>query len=315
MLGPVNVYPIWYGNWGSSGVDLAIQTLVPAFIQDLSDSAYSATLLNYLDNSGGPSGTFVIHPGVLDNPGMQGSVLLHSFSNPEPGAPYDDGVQDEVQELILQKRLPNDINGVYLLLPHSDDVVQTTPDGFTRLNYCIAPYPTGFCGFNDDYPLAGTKNIKFVVVPEEDPNTCQNCQYNFPSPNQAEGLDENGQIDFMLSTIARELFNAVTSPDKRDGNGWYVSAGQEADFCSNTVTGAPNLGITYTSGLTGAPANMRLNGMDLLLQPQRAMGNNGNGAVGYCVNNYGGSFWGRQFGLSWSPIGDWSTGHYKGECQ
>jgi hypothetical protein len=43
--------------------------------------------------------------------------------------------------------------------------------------------------------------------------------------------------------------------------------------------------------------------------------NNDNGSVGYCVNNYGGVFWGQNFGWDWSPVGDWAGGAYKGECQ
>jgi hypothetical protein len=57
-------------------------------------------------------------------------------------------------------------------------------------------------------------------------------------------------------------------------------------------------------------ANVNLNGYDYLIQPLRV---NQNG--GYCNLAYGGPFWQQNWGYAWSPVGDWSYGNYKGECE
>jgi hypothetical protein len=309
MLGPVHIYIIWFGSWANTGIDQWIQLLVPALIEGMNDSAYSAILENYYDNDGGPSGLLTIAKQVqlsgqtlVDDPQGNSGVVLESAYTP----------QVMLSSLFADGTLANDINGVYLILPHSDIPPQITQDGLNFFLYPSWPGGTTWCGYNWNGVISGTHNIKYAVVPEEDPTSTTICQWNTLTPNFAGGLDLNGQIDGMLNSIAHELSEAITDPSNPQGwLGAHVGGQepQEADFC------AWQKGTTYPTALTGAPANARLGNTDFLIQPQRANGNNGNGSVGYCVNNYGGSFWGKQFGLSWSPIGDWSPGHYKGECQ
>lgn len=122
--------------------------------------------------------------------------------------------------------------------------------------------------------------------------------------------------------ISHELNETITDPNAGNG-GWSSSSTgntntQMADFCQWTPSGdSTALGHTYTVSTAFGTATANFHGADgdFLIQSLRV--NGGGGTEGYCVNSYGGLFWGQNFGLMWSPIpdyGDWSPGNYKGEC-
>jgi hypothetical protein len=288
MLGTVNVYLIWMGNWTSSAIDQATQTLVPTFVQGLNDSAYSAIWATYNSNWGAPSGKVQLGQHFID-PYEWGGQL------------NDNDAQDEIL-WVISNGIKNDINGVYVLLPHSEiQVAPPTQDGA----YC-----TSVCAYNANQSLDGTNNIKYVVLPQN--TNCGGCQWGFETPNTAGGQDTKGRIDGEISLLAHELSEAITDPNAPYG--WYNGNSgfntQIADYCQGT--GLTAEGAWYNVG--AARANAHLNGNDFLIQALRA--NESNGQWGYCANDYGGLFWKQDFGFSWNPVpSDWSPNSYKGECQ
>jgi hypothetical protein len=302
MLRPVNIYPIWYGNWTFDGIDLAIQQLVPTLIQGLNDSAISSILQTYNSNYGHPNGQIVLKMETWDGPGLHGNFM------------GDVEAQNEISQLITAGQVPNDIDGVYVLLPHSDVTVVDN----TGAKYC-----QGNCGYNYSAIINDTRKLKYVVVPEAS-SACSTCRYNFLTPNIAGGLDLNGQIDLQLSVLVHELAEVITDPDGT--NGWFDNNNppntQMADFCGKVPNGSYAIGAWYNVQSAGCPfwscpakANAFLNGTDFLIPLLRVNGDNGQ--TGYCANSYGGPFWGQNFGYSWSPAWptDWSPNNYKGECQ
>jgi hypothetical protein len=303
MVTTVNVYLIWYGEWSKTGADAAYQSLVPTLIEGLNDSAYSSVLRGY-----GATGIIKLGKQIWINGG--GGLTDDPGSN--VGPPYVSTVQSTISQAITSNSLPNDINGVYLLLTHNDVNPSWTNDG---LNYAFYPpqfpwqipgTPGYVCGYNDDRPLAGTHNIKFDVIPQNS-QAINGCQWGFQTPNTIGGTDLTGKLDYYLSIVAHELFESITDPQEEAGKGWWSSSSphqQISDLCQNQV------GAEYATS-SGAPANEFLNGHDFLIQPTRPNANNG-----YCANNSGGPIWpGTNFGFSWSPVGDWSPGNLKGECE
>jgi hypothetical protein len=86
------------------------------------------------------------------------------------------------------------------------------------------------------------------------------------SPNGLPGPDA------MASVIAHELEEAATDPDL---NAWYDRRGYEnADKCAWTF------GTTYTTA-NGSKANMKLGGLDFLIQRNWV-----NASGGYCALSY-----------------------------
>jgi hypothetical protein len=89
---------------------------------------------------------------------------------------------------------------------------------------------------------------------------------------QTTGPNGNAGADGMVSILAHELEEAVTDPDL---NAWYDSRGMEnADKC------AWKFGASYTTG-NGAMANIKLGGVDFLIQQNWV-----NASGGYCALSY-----------------------------
>jgi len=299
MLTPVHIYLIWYGAWTSSVVDETVQRLVPILIKGLNDSAISSIWQTYNSNYGHPDGDIQLVSSFSDTPGLHGNFLGDAQS------------QSEISELIYAGVFPNDINGVYVILPHSGVTVEDE----NGTAYC-----NGMCGYNYSAIINGTNKLKYIVVPENT-GSCTACQWGFTTPNTASCSDLSGQIDLQLTALEHELSEIITDPD--ESNGWYNSSTapvtQMADFCV-TSSREQMAGGWYSLAASDCPyfvaqGNAFLNGTDFLLQMLRV--NQNNGQYGYCTNSYGGPFSNQNFGFSWSPTfpQDWAPGNYKGECQ
>jgi hypothetical protein len=145
----------------------------------------------------------------------------------------------------------------------------------------------------------------------------------FLTPNNFNGTDTKGGIDLSMSYIYHELTERSTDPGGNT-NGWEITGEQNntqmADFCQATPSYPGAFGpYTYqvTTGAGPATANLHSQYGDFLVQMMRVNADvsNWTSTEGYCATSYGGAFWGNNFGFYWSPIGDWASGSYKGECQ
>jgi hypothetical protein len=294
MHSVVNVYLIFYGPWRSL-IDLYIEGLVPALITDLNDSIYESTATTYYDSSGSGVSSLLRYGGKYLDTGSRGTSLT------------DDKVQAVINDAINGGHFPSDGNGIYLVLPDSS-VTASMADGTP---YC----GNNVCGWNSFTP---SSLLKYEVV--GNPVNCPVCRsWNsfWQTPNNFGGLDTGGIADAELLVISHELNESLTDPF---GSviGWRSSGTtpntQMADFCEGF--GATSQGDTFLVSTPGGTAISNFHGgdgTDFLIQTLRVNANAG--SLGYCANGYGGLFWDQNFGYSWTPIGDWLYGSYKGECE
>jgi hypothetical protein len=249
MLGPHNVYFIWYGNFAGNNAT----SILPELISGFSGSLYFNTNTTYGDVNSNIANTVTMAKQVFDN-GSHGTALNNTTFSQVISAPLNSGA------------LPVDPNGIYFLLT-SPDVTLTfppAPDGSPQ-GFC-----TAFCGFHTSGTF-GTTDIKVAFV--GDPATqCPathrpNCSHQSLSPNGNEGADA------MANVMAHELNETVTDPH---GDAWFHvnTAGENGDLCNF------NFGSTFTA-LNGANANVVLSGRQYLIQQNWLNANGGGCAMGF----------------------------------
>jgi Phosphate-induced protein 1 conserved region len=216
----------------------------------------ASTILTNLAESIGRSPYFNINTTYYNGSGTHVSNLVSyagstSDDYSQGTSLSDAGVQAVVSSATSSGRLPKDTNGVYFVLT-SADVNETS-------GFC-----TQYCGWHTSGTIGGS-DIKYSFV--GNPDRCPSaCEQQTTSPNN------NAGADGMASIIAHELEEAVTDPDL---NAWYDSRGQEnADKCAWTF------GTTYRVS-NGSFANMKLGGMDYLIQRNWV-----NASGGYCALGY-----------------------------
>ncbi len=198
MLGTINVYYIWYGNWSGAAALSAVNVL-QNLATNIGGSAWFNINSTYSDASGNA---------VANSVHFAGST----FDNYSQGKSFgDSGISSIVSLAISSGQLPNDTNGVYFVLT-SSDVDETS--GFCNV----------YCGWHNYASMPGG-NIKFAFV--GDPSAClADCADQTTSPNGVPGADA------MASVIAHELSEAATDPVL---SGWWDSTGMEnADKCAWT---------------------------------------------------------------------------------
>jgi hypothetical protein len=196
LLGAINVYYIWYGNWSG-------------------DNTPNLILTNLVNSIGG-SPYFNINTTYYDGAGNHVTGLVHYVTstndNYSLGTTLSDAnIQTIVATALSNKTLPYDPNGAYFVLT-SQDVAESS-------GFC-----TQYCGWHTYGTIAGT-NIKYAFV-----GNAARC----PSACEAQTTSPNGNAgaDAMASVIAHELEEMVTDPNL---NAWYDTRGAEnADKCAWT---------------------------------------------------------------------------------
>jgi hypothetical protein len=195
MLGAVNVYYIWYGDWAGN--------TAPAILEDLAASIGGSPYYNinttYSNGAGGVLSNAVVFGGSTTDPYSRGKSLS------------DSQIRDVVSSALLQQRLPLDASGVYFVLTSAD---VTASSGFC----------SQYCGWHTHAAVNGVDiKYSFVGNPERCPSACA---------AQTIGPNANAGADGMASIIAHELEEAHTDPDL---NAWYDRRGYEnADKCAWT---------------------------------------------------------------------------------
>ena len=214
ILGGVNVYVIWYGNWSGNSAT----TIIGNFLSSEGGSPYFNINTTYYDGS-------------LTHVANSISFKASTTDNYSQGTSLSDAqIQAVVSSAITSGRLPSDSKGVYFVLTSAD---VTASSGFC----------TQYCGWHTRGTINGT-DIKYSFV--GNPDRCPSaCEAQTTSPNG------NAGADGMVSIIAHELEEAVTDPDL---NAWFDTRGEEnADKCAwtfGTVSRASN-GSAYNVVLGG----------------------------------------------------------------
>jgi len=211
------------------------------------------TLLPALASSIGSSPYFHINSTYMPSGQTVAVAVGASTTVPAPlnTTLSDASIQTIVTNAISSGALPNDPNGAYFVLT-SKDVSESS-------GFC-----TQYCGWHTYGTIIGS-NIKYAFVGNAD-----RC----PTACSAQTTSPNGNVgaDAMASVIAHELEEMVTDPNL---NAWYDTRGAEnADKCAWTF------GTTYTTP-NGAKANMKLGGLDFLIQQNWV-----NASGGFCAKSY-----------------------------
>jgi phosphate-induced protein 1 len=195
MLGTVNVYYIWYGNWSGN----TATTILPDLASSIGGSPYYNINTTYTSSAGTHLTNSVSLAGASNDSYSHGTSLS------------DTAIHDVVSGAITSGALPADANGVYFVLTSAD---VTATSGFC----------TQYCGWHTHASIAG-KDIKYAFIgnPDRCPSACA---------AQTTGPNGNAGADGMASIISHELEEAASDPDL---NAWYDRRGAEnADKCAWT---------------------------------------------------------------------------------
>jgi hypothetical protein len=217
MLGTVNVYYIWYGNWAGN----TATTILTDLAKSIGGSPYFNINTTYFNGSN-------IH--VTNSVTYAGSTTVSSNSY---GTSLTDAeIQGIVSDVLKSGALPKDTNGIYFVLTSAD---VTASSGFC----------TQYCGWHTHGSISGL-DVKYAFIgnPDRCPSSCE---------AQTTGPNGNAGADGMASIIAHELEEATTDPDL---NAWYDRRGYEnADKCAWTfgATSTAGNGSKYNVTLTYTP--------------------------------------------------------------
>ena len=204
------LYLIWYGSWTGNNAT----TIVTNFVKYYGQSPWWTLNRGYNNTS-----PITYGKSTTDNY-SQGTNLTNT------------AIYNIVIRAITMGRLPNNVNGVYLVLTSSD---------CNQTSFC-----TSACAWHTSY---GTLKYGWVGNPEV---LC-------PYACSIQSISPNGNLgaDAMISLIAHESAETVSDPNI---SAWYDANGDEnADKCIWTY------GTTYTVS-NGALANMKINGYNYLVQ-------------------------------------------------
>lgn len=195
MLGTVNVFYIWYGNWSGN----TATNILGDFASNIGGSPYWNINTTYFDGSNAHVSNSVAYKGSTTDNYSLGTSLT------------DANIQTIVASAITSGRLPLDGNAVYFVLTSAD---VTASSGFC----------SQYCGWHTHGTISGLDvKYSFVGNPDRCPASCSNGSV---SPNANMGADG------MASIIGHELEEATTDPDL---NAWSDRRGYEnADKCAWT---------------------------------------------------------------------------------
>ena len=174
MLGTVNVYYIWYGNWSGNSAT----TILTDFAKSIGGSSYEHINTTYYDGSNNHVSGAINYAGSTTDNYSQGTTLS------------DAAVQAVVAAAI--PTLGSDPDAVYFVLA-SADVKESS-------GFC-----TQYCGWHTHATIGGA-DIKYAFV--GNPDQCPSaCAAQTTSPNG------NAGADGMASIVAHESEEAISDPD------------------------------------------------------------------------------------------------------
>jgi hypothetical protein len=195
MLGTVNAYYIWYGNWSGNSAT----TILTDLMNNIGGSAYYHINTTYYNGANQHVSNSIAFAGSTNNNYTYGTSLT------------DGQIQSVVANAISSHALPSDTNAVYFVL--------TSADVTANSGFC-----TQYCGWHTHGTIGGV-DIKYAFIgnPDRCPSACA---------AQSTGPNGNAGADGMASIISHELEESTSDPDL---NAWYDRRGQEnADKCAWT---------------------------------------------------------------------------------
>jgi hypothetical protein len=238
-----NSYVIWYGNWDANSCSAPSGTNSTAsIIKDLVTNiggtpwnAINATYYQIVDGKKTYVSNSIKYSGCAVDSGSLGLSL---------DGPTGPQVSDVVKRAISREKLPNDVNGVYLVLVAS--------------NVNVNGFLTTFCGYHSAFVNRNTVlKYSFIGDPSASLGSC--ISQIIVSPNG------NVVADGMASVLAHELVEPISDPL---GYSWFDDIGMEnADKCAWTYGAA-------VKAADGSFSNMTIGGRKYLIQQNVAANTN-----------------------------------------
>jgi hypothetical protein len=239
MNGTNSVYVIYYGAF-----EAKTQSIINDFLFGLSGSPQYMVNSSY-DAGGNP-------------PSIPGSYAFQVTAQYIFNDSYSQGSQlgtSSVPKIVanaINKGLPNDPNGVYLVV--------TAPD------VKIAGFCSSYCAYHNDtnIALAGatTAHIRFALIPDPT-QRCSACNGGIAIYGDTTSPNGDTGADTMTDDIMHELSETVTDPDI---SAWYTQNGAEvADLCNyvygdtsvvqvaHNALGTYHYNASLPSSVVGAP--------------------------------------------------------------
>jgi len=256
---PITVYYLWYGAWGGASDNAATAAIVQHFTAHLGASPWYGLTAGYRDGRGRAPSRTVRYGGAAYDAGSRGKTLT------------DDAIAGAVVDAVRRGDLPDDPEGVYMVLGSADIDASS--------GFC-----TAYCGFHkvftipaDGSPFNASAISSKAPAPSHrffgfvgDPARCgELCRM------QAAGPNGPSPADAMVSIIAHELAETVTDPY---ADAWFDAKGLEGPDKCLWLFGEGQ-GRTYRAP-NGARANMGLGGQHYLVQANWAVSPDG---VGRCA--------------------------------
>ena len=262
---PITVYYLWYGGWGGAAANAGTAAIVEHFTTHLGASPWYGLTGGYVDGKGRRPSTTVRYGGAAYDAYSRGRSLS------------DDAIAGAVVDAIRGGSLPDDPEGVYLVLGSAD--VDAT-SGFC-VTYCgfhkVFTVPPAAAAAGGGNGTGGATTVTPATPPAAhrfygyvgDPARCgELCRM------QAAGPNGPSPADAMVSIIAHELAETVTDPY---ADAWFDAKGLEGPDKCLWLFGE-GAGRTYAAP-NGAKANMALGDRHYLVQANWAVV----GGVGRCV--------------------------------
>jgi len=199
MMGTVNIYYIWHGNWG----DNTARNILEFFAANIGGSSWYDIQTTYTDGSGVP---------------LSNSVLFKQSANStyvaaaDPTVLSSTDITDIFTTALDTKAVPVDVNGVYFILTSPD----MRPSGFA----------SQYCGWHSFIDYNGV-HLKFALVGNAININAWGC---IGDPDHSP--NGNPGADGMADIIAHELVEAVTDPLLNSG--WFGDSDnyENADRCA-----------------------------------------------------------------------------------
>ena len=187
LVGPVNVYPIFYGNaWTTPK-----KAILTNFLAGVSSSPWLNIITTYNDASGTP-----LVPSIVVKTAVTGTYTSASLSD-----------ANVVTLVTAAAGATPDANGLYVVF---------ADDGVTTTGYC-----SSFCGYHRQTTISGTTvSYLFVGNPLYSGACTTACRAQAVGPNGDAGVDS------MVNILATQLVNTVTNPggsgwyDSASGTGY-----------------------------------------------------------------------------------------------
>ena len=253
---PVTVYYLWYGGWGGEEGNGATAAIVEHFTSHLGTSPWYRLTGGYKDARGRRPSATVRFGGAAYDAYSRGKSLS------------DDAIAGVVVDAVRRGDLPDDPEGVYMVLGSAD--IDATS------GFCSA-----YCGFHKVFMIPADKASNKTTVTSKTPSPSHRFYGYVGDPArcgelcrmQAGGPNGASPADAMVSIIAHELAETVTDPY---ADAWFDAKGLEGPDKCLWLFGE---GRTYAAP-NGARANMELGGKHYLVQANWAVAPDG---VGRCA--------------------------------